>query len=199
MFLTRRWVNCKFAVHNLRVCKVDMNLEENDVDESDFEAMCGMKKSSLLSDWPMQDGDQSSRFVTPDEEWVAMKKANGNSVDDWPGMSSATKNEQTSDFQVQWDQAPVASTAEAWSCSPQDSSTPRKVMKDDEWADFSTLKTEPNISSDTFNDWPGVKNEQSVDWPGSGKPEAVDPVLAGFATVVMNSSLDERVANDSEC
>lgn len=39
-----------------------MDLDENDVDESDFEAMCGMKKCSLLEDWPMQEGDQSCRL-----------------------------------------------------------------------------------------------------------------------------------------
>ncbi|KAK5979633.1 SIT4 phosphatase-associated protein [Trichostrongylus colubriformis] len=188
-----------FAVHNLRVCKVDMNLEENDVDESDFEAMCAMKKSSLLDDWPTQDGDHSSQSKTFDDDWAGMRKLNGSTLDDWPGMSSSIKNEQTNEFQVQWDQAPAASTSGDLSPSPQDSSTPRKVMDDEEWADFSSLKNELPSTAESSSDWPGVGNGQSSDWPVSAETEAVDPVMAGFATVVINSSLDERVANESEC
>ncbi|XGW08923.1 hypothetical protein V3C99_011326 [Haemonchus contortus] len=185
-----------FVVHNLRVCKVDMNMEENDVDESDFEAMCGMKKSSLLDDWPAQD---KARQATSDDDWAGMRRSNESTTDDWPGMNSGTKMEQSTEFPVQWDQAPSSSSSEGWSCFPQDNSTPRKVVNDEEWADFSTLKTEPGVSSDSFSDWPGVEKEQSSDWPLPKEPDAVDPVMAGFATVVLNSSLDERVVNESEC
>ncbi|KAK6032182.1 SIT4 phosphatase-associated protein [Ostertagia ostertagi] len=149
-----------FAVHNLRVCKVDMNLEENDVDESDFEAMCDMKKSSLLGDWPMQDGDRSAQLVAPDDDWVGMRKSNGSMADDWPGMSTGMKGEQNTEFQVQWDQAPAASTSGNWSCSPQDSSTPRKVMNDEEWADFSKLKTDQDMPKWRYICKVGEKNFQ---------------------------------------
>lgn len=42
--------------------KVDMDLEENDVDESKFEAMCSTKKCSLLDDWPLQNDQSGGAF-----------------------------------------------------------------------------------------------------------------------------------------
>ncbi|RCN51865.1 hypothetical protein ANCCAN_01953 [Ancylostoma caninum] len=184
-----------FSIQSIHVTKVDMDLEENDVDESKFEAMCSTKKCSLLDDWPLQ-GDQSAG-----DNWPDMKKANGEAAFDWLGSNSNSKFQDANAFPVQWDQTPTkdkSSDTDDWAKFPNNTSTPKKSEDEDEWADFSTMKSEQSLASDRYSDWPGVDAE-NTSWSSTKEPEAVDPVMAGFATGVINSSLDEHTANQSEC
>ncbi|KAL6736431.1 hypothetical protein Aduo_006786 [Ancylostoma duodenale] len=182
-----------FSIQSIHVTKVDMDLEENDVDESKFEAMCSTKKCSLLDDWPLQ-GDQSAG-----DNWPDMKKENGEAAFDWPGSNSNSKFNDANAFPVQWDQTPAKdNSSDDWANFPNNTSTPKKSEDEDEWADFSTMKSEQSLASDRYSDWPGVDAE-NTSWSSTKETEAVDPVMAGFATGVINSSLDEHTTNQSEC
>ncbi|VDK76906.1 unnamed protein product [Cylicostephanus goldi] len=169
-----------------------MDLEENDVDESKFEAMCSTKKCSLLDEWPEQN-DQSAG-----DNWPEMKRSNGTAFD-WPGNSQSSKGEATNFFPVQWDKAPAdnSSEGEDWACFPQDTSTPKKAEGDDEWADFSSAKANESIGSGRFSDWPGVDAE--ITNASNAKPDPANPVMPGLATGVISTSLDRNAMNQSEC
>ncbi|KHJ92993.1 hypothetical protein OESDEN_07106 [Oesophagostomum dentatum] len=186
-----------FSIRSIHVCKVDMDLEENDVDESKFEAMCSTKKCSLLDEWPLQT-DQSG------DNWPETKKSNGDTTFDWPGASNNSKLNDSVSFPVQWDTTPnknTSASSEDWAQFPQDSSTPKKSDEDDEWADFSSVKSSRSFGSDKFSAWPDAVGE-NTSWPTSKGTDVPDPVMTGFATGVINSSLDsldKKSANESEC
>ncbi|VDL75028.1 unnamed protein product [Nippostrongylus brasiliensis] len=189
-----------FNVQGMRFGKIDINLEENDVDESKFEAACGMKKCSLLDSWPMHDGDRSSPFPAFADEWPGEKKSNGSAVDDWPGADSERKTEGSAVFGASsWEDVPASSSSESWASFPLSASTPRKAADDDEWADFSSLKT-GNSSVENAGDWPGLEKEEDTNWPETNAAETSNPVLAGLAKGVINSSLGEHgIVDQSEC
>ncbi|KAJ1373981.1 hypothetical protein KIN20_036558 [Parelaphostrongylus tenuis] len=172
----------EFSPQTIRVCKVEVNLEENDVDESSFEAVCTMKECAILDDWPMQDGDQSY---------------------DWPGAFSEKQRDGLTSFQAQWNQQQAKSNGAEmndWPCSPQDTSNPKKDVDNDDWADFSSLRSENCLASDGYSDWPGVEDKKGSTSPGTKEMDISDsPVLTGLAAAVANSSLEKCALNESDC
>ncbi|KJH42152.1 SIT4 phosphatase-associated protein [Dictyocaulus viviparus] len=168
-----------FAIHSTRVCKVDVNLEENDVDESSFEALCAMRDCSIISDWPMQNGDQSY---------------------DWPGISKEKKCAGSSTFHVQRGPESTKNNGAGtndWPRLPQDSSTPKKDLVDDGWADFSCMPT--SLTSDDYNNWSGGEEKDDHMLSNTDGVGTINPVVTGFASVVANAVVDERTARESEC
>uniref|UniRef100_A0A0K0DG05 RNA polymerase I-specific transcription initiation factor RRN3 n=1 Tax=Angiostrongylus cantonensis TaxID=6313 RepID=A0A0K0DG05_ANGCA len=89
-----------FYVHGIRVCNVEVNLEENDVDESKFEAVCAMKECPILNDWPMQHGDQSFKWYSSfADDWLGLRKLNGGIADDCHAVAKERQHEDATTFQ----------------------------------------------------------------------------------------------------
>lgn len=117
------------------------------------------------------------------DNWPEMKKSNGEATFDWPGNNGNSKFHEANAFPVQWDQMPTKDTSSGrklhggflskitpfldtddWACFPKNSSTPKKSEDEDEWADFSTMKSEQSLASDRYSDWPGVDAEVRISW-----------------------------------
>uniref|UniRef100_A0A1I7XIK1 Serine/threonine-protein phosphatase 6 regulatory subunit 3-like n=1 Tax=Heterorhabditis bacteriophora TaxID=37862 RepID=A0A1I7XIK1_HETBA len=177
-----------FSVPGLPSANMEINLDECEIDESDFEALCNMKSSSLVEHWPAQ----NSSVPNQEDDWPLFSQSDINSVKSecWTGSG---KHEEP--FSVQWNNTLLAAV------NGSQQSTPKK-MNNDMWADFSSLKSSTDFST-VDEKWPGEASKSIDDWPNcnvsTGKDSSVDPVMAGFASGLLHSSLDSHyVSNRSD-